>query len=351
MKKRIWFNRWFRTGTDFIDRIREMDIDGEYEIYVTHHNQNKEYIKRADYFALDSRERGKKYIEFCLKFCKKHSIDVFIPKYCLNDISEYREEFEKIGVKVLLAAEKEVMRLVSHKVDFYEDCRKYNIVHIPDYFTVKTLDEFKSACKKILEKKHTVCYKTIISEGGMDFRIVYNTNQEKKSIIADDDAVLISFENAIKELSKKKKFHPIMVMEYLDGVEYSIDCLAYKGELLVAVPRKKVEWNRILEDNAKLIKLAEEITKIYNFSYAYNVQVRYKDGVPKLLEVNPRMSGGLNSSCMSGINFPFLALELLVKGVADIPKPKFGLVTNTEDRGHEIIKKKGFFIKGIGEKR
>lgn len=53
MKKRIWFNRWFSTGIHFIDKIREGDINKEFEIFVTHHNQNREYIKRADHFSIE----------------------------------------------------------------------------------------------------------------------------------------------------------------------------------------------------------------------------------------------------------------------------------------------------------
>ena len=44
-----------------------------------------------------------------------------------------------------------------------------------------------------------------------------------------------------------------MVSEYLDGEEYSIDCLAYQGKLHIAVPRKKM--NNRLRIQEKIVEV------------------------------------------------------------------------------------------------
>jgi len=339
MKKKIWFNRWFSTGVNFIDKIREADLKKEYEIYVTHHNKNKEFIKRADYFEIEKRVRGEEYIDFCIEFCKKHRIDFFIPKFCLLDISKHIKRFSEINVKVLMAANYEMIKLVNDKAGFYEDCRQHNIVQIPEYFIVNNYDEFNIAYTKIKKNNALICYKTAISEGGLDFKIVYENKTDLKKLKFIDDVYKINFNETSADFKAKKKLRAVMVMEYLDGAEYSIDCIAYNGVLLAAVPRKKFFWKRILEEKKELIKLAEKITKIYDFSYVFNVQVKYKNNVPKLLEVNPRMSAGLSSSCKSGINFPFLALELLAKGKADIPKTVYGITDIIEERITPVKKK------------
>ena len=47
----------------------------------------------------------------------------------------------------------------------------------------------------------------------------------------------------------------------------------------------------------------------------YNLQLRHHNDEWYLLEVNTRMAGGTHKSCLTGVNFPFLAFcELL-----DIP--------------------------------
>lgn len=322
MKKRIWFNRWFRTGVDFIDLIKENDVNNEYEIYVTHHKNYPEFIERADYFEIEAPKRGLDYIEFCVEFCKRNSIDIFFPKYCLHDISKYRNRFEEIGVKVLLAASHDVIDLVNHKVNFYEDCRNHDIVSIPEYRIINSASEFEKSFLELNNIVETICYKPVISEGGLDFRIISNMNN--KNLFP-----YLSYDEALKEINDKYQNREIMLMEYLNGIEYSIDCLAYQGELLAAIPRKKLGWTRILENNKELIEIARKITKTYNFSYVFNVQVIFKNGIPKLLEVNPRMSGGLKSSCLSGINFPSLALELLMNGKTTVPEAEYGLIIDT----------------------
>jgi biotin carboxylase len=47
--------------------------------------------------------------------------------------------------------------------------------------------------------------------------------------------------------------------------------------------------------------------------------------IPKLLEINPRMSGGMHFSCLSGINFPYVAIKILLGEKVDLLTPKFGI--------------------------
>ncbi|MET0808168.1 MAG: ATP-grasp domain-containing protein, partial [Pseudoxanthomonas sp.] len=49
-------------------------------------------------------------------------------------------------------------------------------------------------------------------------------------------------------------------------------------------------------------------------------------GRPRLLEINPRASGGVAMSCLSGINLPYLALRGFVDGYDGlaIPPARFG---------------------------
>ena len=51
-----------------------------------------------------------------------------------------------------------------------------------------------------------------------------------------------------------------------------------------------------------------------------------------LLEVNPRMSGGLGTSCLSGVNFPYCALELLLEGKTNFPEVKYGVTVDTNEK-------------------
>lgn len=73
--------------------------------------------------------------------------------------------------------------------------------------------------------------------------------------------------------------------------------------------------------------------------FVYNIQVKYKDGKPKLLEINPRMSGGLHYSCLAGINMPYRAVKVLIMGNKAIERiePHFGIKSSYLEK--EVILK------------
>jgi len=64
-----------------------------------------------------------------------------------------------------------------------------------------------------------------------------------------------------------------------------------------------------------------------NLNGLFNVQFKDKDGVPFILEINARMSGGIAMSCLSGVCLPYWALRLAMGTAtdADIPHGKTGL--------------------------
>ena len=93
-----------------------------------------------------------------------------------------------------------------------------------------------------------------------------------------------------------------------------------------AIPRKKGNGRiREIEYNQELIEIAVKMAEQYKIPYVFNIQVKYKDGIPKLLEINPRMSGGLHISCLAGINIPYYAIKLVLGDRLETLHPKFGV--------------------------
>lgn len=118
-----------------------------------------------------------------------------------------------------------------------------------------------------------------------------------------------------------------MVMELLPDEEVSIDCLAdSEGKLLAAIPRRKSSGRiYLLEDKPELLEIASRVAERCRIPFVYNIQVKYNNGVPKLLEINPRMSGGLYITCLSGVNMPYLAVKAILGQPFEPPIPQFGI--------------------------
>jgi carbamoyl-phosphate synthase large subunit len=107
--------------------------------------------------------------------------------------------------------------------------------------------------------------------------------------------------------------------EYLQGQEYTVDCLFdMEGSPVVIVPRKRVEVLKgisirgetrkhpEIEDNVK------KISGILRFTGPVNIQFKQdQSGVMKLVEINPRFSGGLPITAEAGANLPELLCRML----------------------------------------
>ncbi|MFJ5623077.1 ATP-grasp domain-containing protein [Peribacillus loiseleuriae] len=326
MKKRIWFNRWFSTAYHFIEAIKNNPDGMEFEIFGTHSNPNTVYFHVCDHSETEPEIDGEAYIQYCVDFCKKNQINVFIPYQHALEISKQLKRFDEVGTRVLVIDDYSLMETISDKGKLYESFEKNGLEkYIPDYHIVTTAEQFAKAYHKLHSCGKTVCVKPVDGRGGEGFRVIKREADGLKDLFGYISHK-VSYNDAYKILASEASFQPLMVLEYLADFEYSIDCLAYGGELLAAVPRKKAGGRiRELKEVPELLQLAQSIHDVYNIPYVYNVQVKYNQGVPKLLEINPRMSGGLHISTLSGVNFPYLAVKLLLTGDARVEKPVFDI--------------------------
>jgi biotin carboxylase len=321
---KIWFNRWFTTVAHCIDRIRANEDQRKFIIYGSHPNKDALYLQHCDAAFLEPDVSGEQYLDFCLDFCRKHSIDIFIPRKENVLISKKLHLFEEIGVKVLVCPDSDLMEMVNNKAAAYRSLS--DIFSIPDFYVVNNEADFKKAYEKLKRKGHRVCFKPVIGEGAKGFRVIEDEIETVGQLFNEGSSNRISLKYVCDIFSQQETFLDLMVLEYLEGPEYSIDCVASSGKLYAAIPRRKSEGRvREIVEHKELINLANQFHERFNIPYIFNIQVKYNHGVPKLLEINPRISGGVHFSCLSGLNLPYLAIKLLLGEKVEIGSVKFGI--------------------------
>ena len=332
MALNIWFNRWFSTVSHYMDMIRHNPDRLEFVIYGTHPNPDTVYFKNCDVYGTEPDIDGEEYLQFCIDYCMQNRIDIFVPRKENVLISNNLDKFEQIGVKVLVCPKGDLMSIMDNKAAMYRSLKTIEqdgnfIVDIPSYRIVNDADSFKKAYEELSINNTKLCIKPVVGEGACGFRIIDNISDTIPYLFSTASSQKISFETVYKVLQTQENFPDLMVLEYLDGYEYSIDCLAgADGTLLVAIPRKKGNGRiRELEYNEELLEIAKKMAEQYKIPYIFNIQVKYKDGIPKLLEINPRMSGGLHISCLADINIPYYAIKLLLGGKVETLYPKYGV--------------------------
>ena len=316
----IYFNRCFSSTPKIIHRLLSNNDSHKFKIYISHVCANNYLQEVANYFEVEPPLNGKDYVNYCLNFCLKHNIDVFVPRYNVTTLINYKEDFDRLGVKVMFVGNSETYRLLEDKVETYEALKDTNIVSIPKTFRIENYKDFKKANKEIAKNNSSSCLKPISGIGGDGFKQILENMTEVDELYKTTSST-IAKDRIVRILQNSNHVEPFMVMEYLEGDEYSIDCLANDGELIVAVPRRKLDlYRQNIEYRRDLIAIAQKLTKEFSLSYLYNIQVKYHKGKVYLIEINTRMSAGIHKSCFTGVNFLYLAIKLLMGETVTTPE-------------------------------
>lgn len=328
---RIYLNRWFSVAYHYIHMIRSNPDGEKFIFYGTHPDIQHMSLLAADYAETEPEVEGLEYVTFCVDFCKRHQIDIFIPRLHMEEIARHIALFDEIGTKVMVCRDIELLEAMMEKDRFYEMLRGKELAAIPEYRVVRTASEFKQAYEQLAALNLNVCFKPTKAEGGNGFRIIDNELDELAELFGYV-SVSTTFQRAYETLTKTEQFDDLMVMELLEGSEYSIDCISTaEGELITAIPRKKSDGRLyMLENVPELLDMSERIAGALRIPYAFNIQVRYNydGGIPKLLEINPRMSGGLYITCLSGVNMPYLAVRSIMGKPIAPPDPQLGITAS-----------------------
>ena len=306
---KVWMNHWFSTAVNIIDLIKK-DFPDIHLISTNEHEFS--VIKNvSDEWYQEPVLKDDEYVDFCLNFCKEHEVQFFMPRRGLVSISEHKDRFEEAGIRVMVDRF-DMVSILNRKDRAFQFYTEKKIGAVPDYFIVKTADAFVKAYEQLLLKHKQICFKFVRDEGGKSYRLIDNQRKGYAALFKKQ-TTRITLDEAISALSERDVFAPVMVMPFLSGDEVSVDCLnTSKG--LIMLPRiKGYEKHEILRYDDEIIDLCERFQEAAELQCPYNIQFKYLEGVPYFLEVNTRMSGGVQMGCYaSGINLPQIALKKLM---------------------------------------
>jgi hypothetical protein len=319
----IYFNQWFSSITDVIVDIKEKLGDRVY-IVASSTNPNHAYKNVVDKFIVEDwkvPEDGhlsekQVYIKWLLKALEDNDVDIFFAKKKTNYIIQYMDRIEDLGIATVLEAP-ETIKLFDSKVDVYDRLKNNPKVatYIPNYARVEELRDAENIVDVHSNKAFKQwCLKLDTDEGGASFRKIEQNPMDLSSLkkfrtnaISKSDAIEL-----VKSISETGKgLRQLIFMEMLDSPEISVDCYNSMNNGFDVICRAKgaTREQRIYTDN-EITEVCKAICEEYQLEYPFNVQFRHeqKTGNLKLLEINPRLSGGSYYYIPFGIN---IALHVL----------------------------------------
>ena len=235
-----------------------------------------------------------------LSICSDLDIDLLIPTVDteLLQIARRLDEFREAGTDAVVASV-ETLETCLDKWELDRRCRDQ--VRVPA--TVLVDESFDPASVEL-----PVIVKPRSGSGSRGIRQI------------DDKSGLESLE----------RDGTLLCQELLPGPEYSIDVFATReGEVLAAVPRERLKVDSGIaitgrtSHDEELQQFGADVARLIGLTTVANVQAKgASEGVPALLEVNPRFPGTMPLTIAAGVDMPRLAVEeALGQGVPDGPIP------------------------------
>lgn len=266
------------------------------------------------------------YVDVILDICRKEHVDIVLPFMSdeLLPLYDRKADFEKLGTKVSVSDRRSI-ELTTNKFRFYEFL-KNNGLPVPRFAQIKKADDLIPACQKCGYPDNAVCVKATELSGSRGIRIV-KPGVSRFDVLFHEKPN--SFYTTMEELNdilhERDEMPEMMAMEYLPGMEGSVDLIADNGKILyMAFRESTVNLHSIpqageLKDNPEAFKIAREVISVLHLTGSADLDFKNdKDGHPVLMEINPRIAATMKIFKEGGMNLSYLRIKQLLG--EDLPK-------------------------------
>lgn len=282
------------------------------------------------FFVMPSSASKSDYLEALWRVCNEESVDVILPITTreLDILSSNKVAFENKGIKIIVSSAVAI-EIANDKGKSAAFAKELGLP-VPAFGVVNNRDEFIDCAHGLAKSGKKVCFKPVLGNGSRGFGII------EDSIVAGDflqskaGILPMTLDEWAARLGDASFPVPLMLCEYLPGIEYSVDMLCMEGKSLFCVPRTRdkmiggISVAGRLERNFGLIAFCIQLAQALKLDGPIGMQWKEdEDGIPHLIEINPRLQGTTSALALAGLNIPVQAVrialgELLSSGPADV---------------------------------
>lgn len=286
----------------------------------------------SDYFlTIPPAKEKEKYLDQILEICQKKDIDVFVPQNTMEllTLSQNKKLFDDIGTRILVSDYASIAA-ANNKHHLFEIAKSTG-VPTSEYGVCDTFDKLVEQVERLKKEKGEVVVKPPLSNGSRGVRIITEKRDRKSDFYNEKPSSLYTTMEELHDVLGED-FPELLVMEYLPGMEYTVDVFRVEGKFC-AIPRKRetirsgITFTASLEKNEKMIEYSRLLANACNLSFCFGFQYKMdENGVPIILECNPRVQGTMVLSTFCGANIIYSSVKTLLG--EDVP----GFNVNWETR-------------------
>ncbi len=270
---------------------------------------------------------NREYIPRLLEICDQEKIDLVIPQTTreIAVLSKEKDRFRSHKIAVMVASGSAIAA-ANDKGQVLDNFAQLGLPY-PRFYRAATESEVVECARKLGYPDNPVVVKVPVSNGMRGLRILMeNAWNVERFLNEKPGGTEISLCELLVILRRGNRWPELLVTEYLPGPEYSVD--AFIGtHACVAIPRLRrvirsgISFENEIEYRDDLAEYTLRAGKQLGLTGAYGFQFKLdQDGIPKVLECNPRVQGTMIASLFSGVNVIWLAVkEAIGEPLAEIP--------------------------------
>lgn len=274
----------------------------------------------VDKFYQVPRYTDSTYVDVLLDICRKEHVDVFFPHISMElpYILERIDDFHKFGVKVAISDSK-TLATANSKFKLYEFMKAKGLT-VPGYFLVESSSMLRERIGEFGFPKKPVVVKMTENSGSRGVRIV-RADLSKGELFMNDkpSSMNVTLDEMCDIINDCHPVPEMMAMEYLPGVEYTVDLLANHGKTLYIAGRRNttsslsIAQTSVIEKKDSAYQQCEDIVRELNLdgNIGFDFMLDEND-VPWLTDLNPRVTATIILYAGAGMNFPYLRVKQLL---------------------------------------
>lgn len=274
------------------------------------------------------------FIPELLRICKEHQIGVLLPLVTreLELLASNRTLFEAAGTQVLVS-DAASLSIANNKQRMMQMLADHHLP-VARFYRVDTAAEIAEKAALLGYPDVPVVIKPAVSNGSRGIRILDSNRDRFRDFFESKPDHIYSTLEEVLQLFGQRPIPEMLVMEYLPGAEFSVDCIVDRGNLLLILPRRRLAMHGGIstagrfEQHEDIIRQTRDILRVLPLHGPVGLQFRENsEGKCRLLEINPRLQGTTTAATGMNINIPGLVIRMAAGEniAAAIPSPLWGL--------------------------
>ncbi|SHN12327.1 ATP-grasp domain-containing protein [Pseudomonas asturiensis] len=297
----IWFLEGQSSQREVIMGARDA-LPASVQIVASHRQLRPEITGQAD-VALQEPADNDERIDWVIETARTLGVKVILAGRVGSVYEAQRERFIAEGFDLVTGGTSmQTFIDVDDKSRFTAQAQAAGLACIPG-LTACNAEELQTAYDT-LSACGEVCIKPTVGIFGHGFWR-FKAGIDDFRMFSNPDARETTFQAYLNAYRQSDDRPPMLLMPYMPGSECSVDMVCEQGKAVAFVGRRKQGLNQTFERDSEAVRLAVRAAEHFACDGLINVQTRDDEhGMPHLLEINPRYSGGIGYTRETGVNLP-----------------------------------------------